>query len=159
MGFFANILASFLATSINTFTLPKRLGMAINETAYQREPKNLRRPDVSYFELAKFPSLEVLFQDPPVIDREPNLAIEVVSEDEPDRQRDLVTKREEYARAGIAEYWIVDPQEHQITVLTLEGQTYRVHGEFGRGSVATSVLLPGFSVSVDAVFAAGQSNS
>lgn len=84
-----------------------------------------------------------------------DLAIEVVSEDEPDRQRDLVTKREEYARAGIAEYWIVDRQEHMITVLTLDGQTYRVHGEFGRGSVAASVLLPGFRVQVDEVFAAG----
>ena len=58
MGFYANILASFLATSINNFALPKRLGMAVNETTYQREPKNSRRPDVSYFELAKFPSLE-----------------------------------------------------------------------------------------------------
>ncbi len=79
MGFFANILASFLATSINNFAMPKRLGMAVNETAYQREAKNSRRPDVSYFELAKFPSLEVLVEDPPVIEREPNLAIEVVS--------------------------------------------------------------------------------
>ena len=73
-----------------------------------------------------------------------DLAIEVVSED--DRERDLVTKRDEYARAGIAEYWIVAPKEHTITVLALDGQTYRVHGDFGRGSVATSVLLPGFSV-------------
>jgi hypothetical protein len=41
-------------------------------------------------------------------------------------------------------------------VLTLDGQTYRTHGEFGRGAVATSVLFPGVSVSVDAVFAAGE---
>jgi Uma2 family endonuclease len=67
----------------------------------------------------------------------------------------LETKREEYAAAGIAEYWIVDPREHQILVLTLDGETYRVHGEFGRGATATSRLLPGFSVSVDAVVAAG----
>ena len=31
MGFFANVLASYLTTIINLFALPKRLGMAINE--------------------------------------------------------------------------------------------------------------------------------
>ena len=36
----------------------------------------------------------------------------------------------------------------QITVLTLDGQTYVVHGEFKRGEQATSKLLPGFAVDV-----------
>jgi Uma2 family endonuclease len=85
-----------------------------------------------------------------------DLVVEVVSEGEENRERDLVTKREEYAKAGISEYWIVDPQEKQITVLVLEGRTYREHGLFRQGTVATSVLLSGFSASVDAIFAAGQ---
>jgi hypothetical protein len=38
----------------------------------------------------------------------------------------------------------------------LDGKTYREHGVFAAGSQATSVLLPGFSVNVAAVFAAGQ---
>jgi hypothetical protein len=50
----------------------------------------------------------------------------------------------------------LDPLEHKILVLTLDGSTYRVAGEFGPGATATSVLLPGFNVSVDAVFAAGE---
>ena len=56
------------------------------------------------------------------------------------------TKREEYAQAGIPEYWIVDPELDQITVLTLDGQS--VHGEFKRGERATSKRLPGFGVDV-----------
>src|SRR5205085_9574681 len=79
-----------------------------------------------------------------------DLLMEVVSTDPRDRARDLETKRVEYARAGIPEYWIVDPQEQRITVLALDGQTYRVHGVFGPGTQATSVLLPGFAVAVDA---------
>jgi Uma2 family endonuclease len=51
-------------------------------------------------------------------------------------------------------YQIVDPQERRIIVLTLDGDEYRVHGEFGPGETASSVLLPGFSVSVGAVLAA-----
>jgi len=88
-----------------------------------------------------------------------DLAIEVVSEGGDSRERDLVTKRQEYAEARISEYWIVDPQELLITVLSLDGQTYRVHGEFKPGQQATSVLLPGFSVAVDAVFTSGEGSS
>jgi Uma2 family endonuclease len=80
-----------------------------------------------------------------------DLVMEVVSGSHSDRHRDLVEKRAEYARAGIPEYWIVDPQEAQITVLTLDGNVYAVHGTFGRGDRATSRLLPGFEVDVAAV--------
>jgi Uma2 family endonuclease len=81
-----------------------------------------------------------------------DLVVEVVSPD--DRGRDLETKRNEYAQAAIPEYWIVDPETQRITVLTLAGAVYAVHGEFGPGAQATSVLLPGFAVDVAAVFAA-----
>ena len=81
--------------------------------------------------------------------------MEVVSPDPQDRQRDLVVKRREYARAGIPEYWIIDPAERRVCVYTLSRRTYRLHGEFREGDEATSVLLPGFAVSVDAVLAAG----
>jgi Uma2 family endonuclease len=85
-----------------------------------------------------------------------DLVMEVVSDGDEDRKRDLIIKREEYARAGIREYWIIDPQRQSITVLVLDGETYREHGIFTGGMQATSVLLDGFSVSVEAVFAAGQ---
>jgi Uma2 family endonuclease len=77
-----------------------------------------------------------------------DLVMEVVSGDDKDRRRDLVTKRREYARAGIAKYWIVDPQEGRITVLRLAARRYVMHGEFPRGTVASSRLLPGFIVDV-----------
>ncbi|MFQ5856995.1 MAG: Uma2 family endonuclease [Anaerolineae bacterium] len=81
--------------------------------------------------------------------------MEVISED--GRYRDTVTKRREYARAGIPEYWIVDPQEKQITVWTLDGDSYTVHGESGRGAEATSMLLEGFAVAVDDMLNAAES--
>jgi Uma2 family endonuclease len=76
-----------------------------------------------------------------------DLVVEVVSPDKP--ERDLVEKRVDYAEGGIPEYWIVDPQAETITVLRLEGHAYVEHGVFARGETATSVLLPGFGVSVD----------
>jgi Uma2 family endonuclease len=83
-----------------------------------------------------------------------DLVVEVVSEGKEDRERDLVTKREVYAEAGIAEYWIVDPKRKRITILTLDRDTYVVHGEFAPGAQATSALLSGFALDVQAVFAA-----
>jgi Uma2 family endonuclease len=80
-----------------------------------------------------------------------DLVMEVVSDD--DRRRDLEVKRFEYARAGIPEYWIVDPRDRRITVLTRRDGTYAVHGEFGPGDTATSALLPGFAVPVGEAFA------
>lgn len=79
-----------------------------------------------------------------------DFVIEVVSDDAP--ERDLVTKRKEYAEAGIPEYWIVEPQAETITVLRLDDSQYVEEGRFGRGDLVRSVLLAGFSVDAAAVF-------
>jgi Uma2 family endonuclease len=81
-----------------------------------------------------------------------DLVMEVVSGSGEDRRRDLVEKRREYARAGIAEYWIVDPREENITVLRLSAKRYIVHGIFGKGEMASSHLLTGFTVDVTETF-------
>ncbi len=83
-----------------------------------------------------------------------DLALEVVSEDDPNR--DLVIKRAEYAAAGIKEYWIVDPRAETITVLVLAGTEYVEHGVFRRGDTATSPLLDEFSLDVTATFDFGK---
>ena len=79
-----------------------------------------------------------------------DLVMEVICPDDP--ERDTVTKRREYAQAGIPEYWIVEPTNASITVLTLRGPDYALHGEFVAGEPATSVLLDGFAVDVATVF-------
>lgn len=78
-----------------------------------------------------------------------DLVLEVVSPDNP--ERDTMVKRTDYAEGGIPEYWIVHPEEETITVLRLEGDQYIEHGVFRRGETATSALLEGFTVGVDAV--------
>ena len=75
-----------------------------------------------------------------------DLVMEVVSPDDP--VRDHATKRNEYAEAGIAEYWIVDPQDESIIVLRLAGQVYVEHGRFVRGQKANSALLAALSADV-----------
>lgn len=79
-----------------------------------------------------------------------DLIVEVVSPDKP--ERDLVLKRREYAAAGIAEYWIVNPSNESILVLVLNNKRYRRLGSFARGGVAHSSLLEGFRLDVNQVF-------
>ena len=88
-------------------------------------------------------------------DKPPNgadLVIEIISPGPANRERDLVNKRADYTRASVSEYWIVDPDQQHVTVLSLKGKHYHVHGEFAPGSTATSVLLPEFTIDVADLF-------
>lgn len=81
-----------------------------------------------------------------------DLVMEIVSEDDPDR--DIIHKRHDYAAAQIPEYWIVDPRDRSVTVLTLDatGDVYIDAGRYTHDQIASSILLDGFTVSVREVF-------
>jgi Uma2 family endonuclease len=82
-----------------------------------------------------------------------DLALEVVSEDKP--ERDLVDKRIDYAEASVSEYWIVNPQAETVAVHRLNGNVYSETRVYHRGETAASVLIPGLSVSVSDALDAG----
>lgn len=109
-------------------------------------PGKFREPDVVFMRTEHVARIGEQYWDGA------DLVMEVVSDD--DRRRDLDLKRREYARAGIPEYWIIDRQQGRILVLTLEGTSYIVLGEFTQGDQAASKLLPGFTIDVDAVLSA-----
>jgi Uma2 family endonuclease len=83
-----------------------------------------------------------------------DLVVEVVSEGAADRNRYLVEKRADYAAAGIAEYWIVDPQDARVTVLVLVGTEYQEHSTAGIEGKVTSKLLAGLTLDVAKVLSA-----
>jgi Putative restriction endonuclease len=80
----------------------------------------------------------------------PTLVVEVVSED--DEERDTVTKREEYAAAGIQHYWILDPRRRAALLLALRDGRYGVAGDFSGQEVLTSELFPGLAVPLSRLF-------
>ena len=79
-----------------------------------------------------------------------DLVMEVVSPDDP--ERDTQVKRGDYAEARIPEYWIVNPMDETITVLTLAGGEYAEHGVFRGAQQAESASLEGFVLGVADVF-------
>lgn len=129
---------AFKLGTVATAPLPVRLGKG-----------KFREPDIGYFESHRIKNPR---KPPDGVD----LAIEVVSPGHDNRDRDLVDKRHDYARAGVREYWIVDPEEKSITVLALSGKAFKVYGVFKSGEDAASKLLKGFKVAVRDVFAAGE---
>lgn len=132
---------------LNFFVSRRRLGTALVAALRVRlRPGKIREPDVVFMLKKHIQRMGEEFWEGA------DLVMEVVSGNKKDRRRDLVIKRKEYARAGIPEYWIVDPREERIIVLHLEGKRYRVHGIFRKGKTASSHLLPGFMVDVDEVF-------
>lgn len=131
----------FLVNALRVFIGERSLGVAVQAPFPVRISENrYREPDVAFL------SRKNLHRDGERFWDGADLVMEVVSPNS--AARDRVKKRREYARAGIPEYWLVDPAQRTITVLTLRHESYVVHGEFGKGELATSRLLPGFQVSV-----------
>jgi Uma2 family endonuclease len=82
----------------------------------RRDPLTIRQPDlvVSNSEDAS-----------PRLEHPPLVAVEILSETS--RERDLVTKRAQYARAGLSWYWLVDLDLPQIAVLQNVDGLFRDH--------------------------------
>lgn len=148
------LVLAFLYQALLTFTIARAPGLVLfsgMKVRLQNKPRaKFRDPDIVYMKAEHADHRHEKYWDGA------DLVMEIVSSDPKDRKRDLEEKPLDYARARIPEYWIIDPDGQCIRVLILRGRSYRLHGEFGPGTQATSVLLPGFSVWVDEVFAAGR---
>ncbi len=105
-------------------------------------PDRIREPDVVFLTTKRIP--KNLITPPDGAD----LVMEIVSPGDDSRKRDLIKKRRDYANAGIAEYWIVDPEASTITVLSLNDTKYEQVGKFKSGQSAVSRLLTGFEIDV-----------
>jgi len=70
----------------------------------------------------------------------PQLVVEVVSPGKENENRDYRYKKSQYQARGIGEYWIVDPIQEKITVLTLLEGLYE-EAEFTGDVVISSPFL------------------
>ncbi len=99
---------------------------------------DVRRPDLIYFRKDRLHLIGEKAMEGP-----PDLCVEIISpsSDATDRER----KFEQYARGGVAYYWIVDPRPHPrkqtIEAWRLKGDRYE---SCGQGEGAAVVHLPPF---------------
>jgi Uma2 family endonuclease len=141
------LIVAFLYDALKAFVVARSLGTVLfAPLRIQISEGKFREPDVVFLSDANGALRGSKFW------RGADLIVEVVSADDPDR--DLVDKRKEYAQAGIAEYWIVDPRDHTITVLGLDAHVreYTTDVTYRSGGTAVSRQLAGFAIDVTKAF-------
>ncbi len=80
----------------------------------------------------------------------PDLVVEVLS---PSTSAvDWTTKRDLYARYGVREYWIVDPDDRTVAVLSLHEGTLEFVRTCGDGEDLTSAVVDGFHLETGLIF-------
>ncbi len=133
-----------LAVRLRQFVVENGLGhVRIAPLPVRLWPGKIREPDIFFISSEQG---ERIHQQVCGI---PDLVVEVTSA--ATARADRMEKLQEYARAGVREYWIVDPDARTVEVYSLEGGAYLLRGKWGPGEVASSGLLPGFQVPVKAV--------
>lgn len=80
----------------------------------------------------------------------PDLVIEILSPSS--LRHDRLVKLDLYQRAGVREYWIVDPEYRSVQVFTLDGSFLRIREEYGMGDVAKVNILEGCFIELSKVF-------
>jgi Uma2 family endonuclease len=85
----------------------------------------------------------------------PALVIEVVSPGNTNRTRDYRHKHTEYAARGIAEYWIVDPEDRQVTVCQWVDGQYEDAVVRGDDRIVSEVV-PALALTVEQLLNLGQ---
>jgi len=116
------------------------------------QPKN-RYPDLTVLRPEHLDQMRTIGQAAITLAMAPPLlVVEVVSPGNENHRRDYVDKRNQYEWRGIPEYWIVDPEQGQVTVLVLTEQGY---GEavFTGDTWVSSPTFPAWSLTAAAMLA------
>ena len=102
----------------------------------------VRLPDLIVLTEALALTLESANRSTVMIDMPPpQLVVEVVSPGKKNADRDYRYKRSQYQARGIPEYWIVDPIQQQITVLSLIEGLYEEAIFEGQEALTSRLLL------------------
>ena len=104
------------------------------------------QPDVVYF----LPSRAHVIKPDKVTRDRPDIAVEVLSPGT--KRNDRGRKLRMFARYGVPEYWILDPVEHTLEILSLRGDLFVTTLKAGADIVVTSPLLPDLSFPVSQLF-------
>jgi Uma2 family endonuclease len=126
---------------LRTFLDRRPLGEVLGPEFTVRLPRRRRVPDVLFLTRERASLLR-----PKYLDGAPDAAFEIVSPDS--QSRDRREKYVEYERAGVREYWIIDPLSRVLEPYALgaDGKYALIPQADGK---VTSAVLAGFSLKAD----------
>lgn len=103
------------------------------------------QPDITFITAEKQPTANIS-----AFEGVPDLIVEILS---PSSIRtDRHVKFDAYERAGVSEYWIVNPRTHSVEVYTLSGGEYGLLGEFITEDKIVSEVLAGIEIVAQSLF-------
>lgn len=135
----------YLLQLLQVFVRLRRLGEVGFEKWMISLTRNDYEPDICFWranKAAAFTPTQARFPAPDFI-------VEVLS---PSTERiDREIKFKDYAAHGVAEYWLVDPEQQTIEQYVLRGDEYMLRATINQGTVS-SVVLDGFTIPLRAIF-------
>jgi Uma2 family endonuclease len=137
-----------LAAELRNFVRAHNLGTVLTASFEVRLPGIAQpvQPDILFVSHARRDIIK-----PKLIEGAPDLMVEVLS---PSTARyDRKVKFDAYERAGVREYWIVNPRLRSVEVYALVDDEYALHGEYGASERVTSAVLTGLELAAAVAFA------
>ena len=101
----------------------------------------LRAPDIMVTDTKPADDWAVATNEPPL------MVAEVLSPST--RSEDVIVKAAEYARAGIGQYWIVDPEQRTLEVMRNVEGAWQPLVVLDEGNPEVTIVLAGTPVSID----------
>jgi Uma2 family endonuclease len=134
------LIVGFLEKVLGTFVEQHNLGVVLS-APFQMRLEHGREPDLLFVASEHLDRLKETYLDGPA-----DLVVEIISPESAGRDRG--EKFYEYARGGVPEYWLIDPQMEWADFYRLEGNRYRAafSGETGE---YRAPVLPGFWLRVE----------
>ena len=135
---------------LDAFATEHHLGDTRVETGYWlgRGPDTMRAPDVSFVAVARLASEKVWRG---AVDQAPDLAVEVVSPNDTDRE--VADKVQQYLEAGVQRVWVVRMELKTITVHRPGGDAHTYGVADTLSSDDASFSVEGFALSLAELFA------
>lgn len=135
----------FLIKLMDEYVIVRQSGELLYAPFLVRLPEILRRgrePDIIFIRRERLHLLKETY-----FDGAPDLIIEIISPES--YNRDKIEKYREYEAAGVAEYWLIDPDSRQAEFFRLDkNERYRLLTPDEEG-IYRSEVLPGFRLKVD----------
>lgn len=146
MGYREGFLATWIATCLNNFVVPRRLGVVGGPDAVTRlTGRQLRLPDVSFYPWASLPAGGTHAR---VGEVAPAVAVEVLSDS--NTPAEMARKRREYFASGTRLVWVVDPRTETVAVFTDPTTPITLTSA---DTLDGGAVLPGFTLPVADIFA------
>ena len=129
------LIVGLLAPLMRAFVESGQLGTVLTAPYKMKIPGYGAEPDILFVATANESQIRRTYLDGPA-----DLVVEIISPESVERDR--IRKYNDYEAAGVAEYWLIDPERETAEGYTLTNGRYQSNEP--AGNALASAILPGF---------------